>query len=232
MEVSFYKKSLPVTPSILLGSSTSSKCSRACVRLRCRSDKLPPRLPFPRGFAVSRAFAKIWSSPVAAQNQPSVLAPVWSTAARITDLHPQGSFQLAPTGTRVRSFPFFLPGRAWPVFRSCAVDPQASDLLHRCYGSRQWGASKLGRVGVAVTALSQAGRITEWAEAAAAARTRSTVGKGARHWSGTLRLLVWGVGGTEVFLGPGTWSVGDRSFAENLYLMGLDETCGDPTHDE
>lgn len=124
MEVSFYKKSQPVTPSILLGSSTSSKCSRAYGRLRCRSDKLPPRFPFPRGFAVSRAFAKIWSSPVAAQNQPYVVAPVWSTAARITDLHPQGSFQLAPTGTRVRAFPFSLPGRAWPVFRSCAVDPK------------------------------------------------------------------------------------------------------------
>ena len=180
MEVSFYKKSLPVTPSILLGSSTSSKCSRACVRLRCRSDKLPPRLPFPRGFAVSRAFAKIWSSPVAAQNQPSVVAPVWSTAARITHLHPQGSF-VSPHGDSPPLVPIFPSGlglAGFPVLRS---RPQASDLLHRCYGSRQWGASKLGRVGVAVTALSQAGRITEWAEAAAAARTRSTVGKGARH---------------------------------------------------
>lgn len=145
---------------------------------------------------------------------------------------PAGKLPVSPHGDSRPLVPIFPSGSGlagFPVLRS---RPKASDLLHRCYGSRQWGASKLGRVGVAVTALSQAGRITEWAEAAAAARTRSTVGKGARHWSGTLRLLVWGVGGTEVFLGPGTWSVGDRSFAENLYLMGLDETCGDPTHDE
>ena len=145
---------------------------------------------------------------------------------------PAGKFPVSPHRNSCPRVPIF-PSRSglagFPVLRS---RPQASDLLHRCYGSRQWGASKLGRVEVAATALSQAGRITEWAEAAVAAQTRSTVGRGARHWSGTLRLLVWGAGGTEVFLGPGAWSVGDCSFAENLDLMGLDETCGDPTHEE
>ncbi|XP_044803589.2 cyclin-dependent kinase-like 3 isoform X4 [Bubalus bubalis] len=72
---------------------------------------------------------------------------------------------------RVPIFPSGSGLAGFPVLRSRR---QASDLLHRCYGSRQWGAGKLGRVGVAATALSPAGRITEWAEAAVAARTRST----------------------------------------------------------
>ena len=130
---------------------------------------------------------------------------------------------------RVPIFPSGSGLAGFPVLRS---RPQASDLLPRCYGSRQPGASRLGRAGVALTALSQA------AGSQNGLRQRRPPGRG-RRWGkrrgtglGLLRLLVWGAGGTEVFLGPGAWSVGDCSFAENLYLMGLDETCGDPTHDE
>ena len=54
---------------------------------------------------------------------------------------------------RVPIFPSGSGLAGFPVLRS---RPQASDLLPRCYCSRQPGASRLGRAGVAVTALSQA----------------------------------------------------------------------------